>query len=251
MKQDTSWNSVAEWYDELLQQKPGTYQAELILPNVLRLVQLRNSDAILDLACGQGFFSREFAKTAATVTGIDLSPRLIAAAKKHSPKTIIYHVASADAIPMIKDHSQNAVVIVLAIQNIKNINGVFAECQRVLRPGGKLLMVLNHPAFRIPKASDWEHDKTTDIMYRRVSGYLSERTIPIDMHPGQKTQDQTVSFHRPLQVYSKSLAKAGFAITKLEEWNSHKKSQHGPRQKAEDTSRKEIPLFLCIEAKQI
>jgi hypothetical protein len=34
----------------------------------------------------------------------------------------------------------------------------------------------------------------------------------------------------------------------MEEWESHKKSQPGPRAKAEDQARKEIPLFLYLEA---
>ena len=46
------------------------------------------------------------------------------------------------------------------------------------------------------------------------------------------------------------MAKEGFAIAKLEEWISHKRSERGPRQSAEDISRKEIPLFLMLEAKK-
>jgi ubiquinone/menaquinone biosynthesis C-methylase UbiE len=255
MKTDTSWNAVAEWYDTLLEEKPGTYQKELILPNVLRLLGVKKGDTVLDLACGQGLFSRAFANAGAQVIGVDASKRLIDFAKKHSPQSIQYHIRMAHRLAFVKDHTIDSVVIVLAIQNIENIADVFAECRRVLKPRGRLLMVLNHPAFRIPKASDWEHDTKSGVIYRRVAQYLSESTIAIDMHPGAgtgaKKSEQTITFHRPLQVYSKALAKAGFAIARLEEWNSHKTSQPGPRQKAENTSRKEIPLFLCIEARQI
>ena len=58
----------------------------------------------------------------------------------------------------------------------------------------------------------------------------------------------TVSFHRPLQVYFKALIKNSFLVGRLEEWNSNKKSETGPRQKAEDKARQEIPLFMLIEA---
>ena len=34
----TSWGVVADWYDSLVEEKKGTYQAELILPNLMRLV---------------------------------------------------------------------------------------------------------------------------------------------------------------------------------------------------------------------
>ena len=43
------------------------------------------------------------------------------------------------------------------------------------------------------------------------------------------------------------MTKAGLAITRLEEWISHKKSEEGPRATAEDVARKEIPLFLMLE----
>ena len=76
----------------------------------------------------------------------------------------------------------------------------------------------------------------------------------MDMNPGEKIQKNkkyTVSFHRPLQSYFKNLNEAGFCVSRLEEWISNKKSQNGPRQKAEDTARKEIPMFMCIEALKV
>ena len=71
------------------------------------------------------------------------------------------------------------------------------------------------------------------------------------MNPGNKNSRKTYSFHRPLQVYVKSLVKNGFVITKLEEWISHKESQKGPKKKIEDNARKEIPMFMCIVAQNI
>ena len=110
-------------------------------------------------------------------------------------------------------------------------------------------------AARIPGRTSWEWDEATKTQYRRVNAYLSDSRAMIDMHPslsrdgGAARGKQTVSFHRPLQVYVKALAKHGFAIVKLEEWISHKKSEPGPRAKEEDRSRKEIPLFLYLEAR--
>ena len=67
------------------------------------------------------------------------------------------------------------------------------------------------------------------------------------MHPGQTKRNTTISFHRPIQAYSKSLANAGFAISRIEEWMSHRESERGPRKSAEDHARREIPLFMCLE----
>jgi hypothetical protein len=49
----------------------------------------------------------------------------------------------------------------------------------------------------------------------------------------------------------KALAKAGFAVTNLEEWVSHKKSDSGPRAAEENRARKEIPMFMYLEARMI
>lgn len=248
-KRDTSWEHVAPWYDELLENKEGTYQKEVILPNLLRILAPSKGQTILDLACGQGFFSREFHKVGAKVIGTDLSKELVEIAKKNSPKEITYHVSGADDLRMIDSASVDAVTIVLALQNIENIAGTFTECARVLKPQGKLFVVLNHPAFRIPKASGWGYDDAGKVQYRRIDRYLSESREKIDMNPGEKDNKQfTYSFHRPLQLYFKMLGKNGFAVTRLEEWISHKESGPGPRQDAENTARKEIPLFLFLEA---
>ena len=69
--------------------------------------------------------------------------------------------------------------------------------------------------------------------------------------PGTEKADRkknTISFHRPLAVYFNALVKNNFLIGRLEELVSNKKSEAGPRQKAEDKARKEIPLFMIIEA---
>jgi ubiquinone/menaquinone biosynthesis C-methylase UbiE len=253
-QKNTSWENVAGWYDKLLE-GDGTYQKELILPNLLRLMDIKRGEAVLDLACGQGFFAREFAKKGAGVIGADASKTLIAIASENTKNTAgasgshpAFHVAPADALPFIKNGAMDKTAVVLALQNIDNTNAVLKECSRVIKKGGGLYVVLNHPAFRVPKESSWGWDEKTKVQYRRVDKYLSESKVAIEMHPGDKRGQTTTSFHRPLQYYFKALSKAGFAVLLMEEWNSHKHSQAGPRAAAEDVARKEIPLFLCLVA---
>jgi hypothetical protein len=122
----------------------------------------------------------------------------------------------------------------------------------VLTQDGSFIFVLNHPSFRNPRQTHWGYDESQNIQYRRVDEYMSESHVKIDMTPGSATKKKfTVSFHRPLQVYVKALTKQHFAITRLEEWVSHRESEKGPKQKAENSSRKEIPLFMCIEVKKL
>jgi len=250
-KKDTSWENVSGWYDDLLEKGKDTYQAEVILPNLIRLVDPKKGEKILDLACGQGYFARVFAKSGMKVTGLDVSKSLIEQAKKHGGE-IEYVVGSADDLGIFENESFYKVTIILALQNIKNLSAVFSECSRVLQTKGKLFVVLNHPAFRLPKASAWGFDEERGVQYRRIDAYMSEKELEIDMTPGgEKKKIFTTSFHRPLQVYVKLLGKNQLFISKMEEWISHKESQKGPRKVAEDRARKEIPLFMCVEATKV
>jgi ubiquinone/menaquinone biosynthesis C-methylase UbiE len=252
----TSWGNVAEWYDEHLEQSADSYQKKVLLPNIIRIVNPKPGLNILENACGQGYFARAFASYGAIVTGADISNELIQLAKKNSAdksdkKKVIYHTAPADQLTFAKNESYDVVVIILAIQNIENINGTFTECSRVLKPGGRLVFVLNHPTFRIPGRSSWQWDEKESEQYRRLDGYMSDTKNKIDMTPGTEKgfmKKFTYSFHRPLQSYFKALSKAGFAVARLEEWISHKESQPGPRADEENRMRKEIPMFMCVEA---
>lgn len=260
MAQKTSWGAVAEWYDELLNDSDDSYQKNVILPNLIRLVSLQNNQTILDVACGQGYFTKAFAasNSNATVYGCDISSELIELAKKgltnstsnNSPK---FEVSPSDKITFMKDAAADTVTIILAIQNIENLAETFAECARILKPQGRLILVLNHPAFRIPQNSSWQWDEKESKQYRRIDAYMSDHTTKIDMTPGEENQYKkkfTVSFHRPLQSYFKALNKAGLSVARLEEWISHRKSQKGPRGEEEDRTRKEIPMFICLECKK-
>jgi ubiquinone/menaquinone biosynthesis C-methylase UbiE len=221
-----------------------------MLPNLLRLVDPRRGETIVDLACGNGYFAKAFSGEGAVVTGIDISEELIAIARKNTP-AVSYHVGKAEDCPIISSGAKDKVVIVLAIQNMEHVQKVFAEAARMLKLGGTIHVVMNHPAFRIPKASSWEYDDKKRVQYRRIDQYMSESTSAIDMHPGMTNSPQTISFHRPLQYYMKALAKSGFAIDRFEEWISHKDSDSGPRAKAENDARKEIPLFLYLRAQKL
>ncbi len=274
MKKDTSWGNVASWYDELLSED-DTYQSKVILPNLTRILDIQKGDKILDLACGQGFFSRAFASAGADVTGVDISKELIAKAQERNTKKtdtgplnkskgnvetpalsdhtkLHYEVSPSHDLSMIESGTVNKIVIVLALQNIEKIKETLDECRRVLVKGGEFCIVLNHPAFRIPKRSSWGYDEKLQVQYRRIDGYLSDSKEEIIMNPGQVKEggkpEKTVSFHRPLQSYFKFLQKSGFTVSRLEEWNSHRKSEPGKRSKAEDVARKEIPLFLALVA---
>ncbi|TSC84940.1 MAG: hypothetical protein G01um101413_324 [Parcubacteria group bacterium Gr01-1014_13] len=251
MKKATSWGKVASWYDNMLEKDDDSFQQKVILPNLVRSMNLGKNQVVLDLACGQGFFARIFSQSGAKVIASDISPELIKIAKQHETRNVEYHVSPADSIKFCPDKSVDAITIILALQNIKNVDGVLAECARVLKDTGSIFLVINHPAFRAPKVSSWQWDEKEKVQHRRMDAYLSEFQTEIDMHPGKKKSEKTVSFHRSLQWYFKMLRKNGFAVAKLEEWISHREPTRGPRFTAEDKARKEFPLFLFLEGRKV
>lgn len=244
-KKDTSWGGVAAWYEEHLK-GDDTYHAKVIAPNLMRILNPKQGMKVLDIGCGEGYFTRLIDASGAYVEGADIAKELIAKAKATSPD-ITYHAASAEHMSTIQDTYFDAITCVLALQNMEKLDVVIKECARIVKPRGRALFVLNHPSFRIPKQTEWGWDDAKKLQYRRVDGYLSQSRASIDMTPGKRTNDSTWSFHRSLQDYTKAFAGAGLAITRLEEWISHKKSEKGPRGPAEDVARKEFPLFMCIE----
>lgn len=249
-KKDTSWGKHAEWYHELLE-KEGTYQKEVVLPNVARILDPQKGELVLDLACGTGFFSRALAARGAQVIGVDVAKASIAIAKQKPAPNLSFKIAPSHKLEFIESESVDKIALILAAQNIEELQKTFMECARVLKHNGLLCIVMNHPAFRVLKRSSWEWDEKAKTQYRRVDGYMSESTEKIQMHPGERPSEYTISFHRPLQVYFKDLKKAGLLVRGLEEWISHKKSEVGPRAREEDRIRKEIPMFLMLEVIKI
>jgi ubiquinone/menaquinone biosynthesis C-methylase UbiE len=252
-KQSTSWGKVAKWYDELLDGE-DTYQEQVIKPNLLRILNVQKDEEILDVGCGQGFFAREIAKLGAKVVGIDIGSELIKIAKEKSGTKETYLTLPAEDMKSLQDKRFNAEICILALQNIKDLNKAVSEMSRVVKIGGRVILVLNHPTFRIPTASFWDFDEKQNVQFRRIDKYLSEITQEVDMTQGiadVKKKKFTYSYHRPLQLYFKTFAKNNFAVTRLEEWVSHKTSDKGSRKKAEDLARKEIPLFMCLELKKM
>lgn len=250
MKKDTSWGQVAEWYDKHLE-SDNTYHAQVVAPNLLRVVDLKAGESLLELGSGQGYFIEKFLQISKDVTGVEIGKPLVEIAKKKFPSAK-FVVGNAEDQKILAGEKFDVITIVLALQNMKDLGAVAKNLDRLLKKGGRVVLVLNHPAFRIPQNSGWGMDGEKKAQYRRVDAYMSEMEIKIDMTPGKQTKkEMTLSYHRPLQVYSKAFAKAGFAIAKIEEWISHRKSEPGPQARAEDKARKEIPLFMCLVLRKI
>ncbi len=245
------WGNVASWYDQLVGEDGSDYQKHVVFPGLLAMLDPRPRQRILDVACGQGVFCRILHHHGCLPVGVDAAKALIDRAKDRSNPTIDFHVGDAQHLERLglPEASFDAATCVLAIQNIPAIEPVCAGVAKLLKPAGRFVMVMMHPAFRGPKASGWSWDDATQTQRRWVSHYLTPRREAIITHPGKGADSgHTWTFHRPLQDYVVALAKAGLLVNDLQEWVSHKVSDSGPRAQAENISREEIPMFLAISA---
>ena len=247
----TDWGGVAEWYDRLVGDEGSEYHREVVHPGALRLLNVKPGEPVVDVACGQGALCRLLHEKGAEVTGVDAAAELIAAARQRGPEAVRYHVADARELSFLPPDGVAAAACVLAIQNIQPIGPVFAGVARLLRPGGRFVIVMMHPAFRGPKETRWGWDEEERVQFRRVDRYLLPRKSPIVTHPGKSADVYTWTFHRPMGAYVKALRNAGLLVDALEEWPSHKTSAPGPRAAAENVARKEIPMFLALRAVKV
>jgi SAM-dependent methyltransferase len=251
----TSWNRVANWYNAHLDKESGNYHKSIIIPNLLNIFEKlfgAHKARILDLACGQGLVAAGLADKGYKVNGIDISPKLINIAKSKYPK-VSFKVADVSRLSesVINGNKRADLVLInLAIQNIEDLDGVFLGVSKILINKGYLVIVMNHPYFRVPKVTSWGFDESKKLQYRRIDRYFSEIKIPIEMHPGNMAnkgeENITWSFHRPLQTYVEKLHKYNFVLTDIQEWLSDKHSQPGARAQAENSARLEFPLFMCL-----
>lgn len=248
----TEWSGeVADWYDRLVGDEGSEYQRHVVHPGVLRLLGPQKGEAIIDVACGQGALARLLHERGAEVTGVDAAADLIIAARRRGPDPIRYHVADARELSFLAENSFAAAACVLAIQNIHPIQPVFEGVARLLRPGGRFVVAMMHPAFRSPKETKWGWDAEAGVQFRRVDRYLLPRKSPIVTHPGKTPDIYTWTFHRPIGAYVKAMRNAGLLVDALEEWASHKVSESHGRGAAENAARKEIPMFLALRGIQI
>ena len=101
---------------------------------------------ILDLAAGTGSSSEPLAKAGADVTAADFSEGMIAAGRKARPHL---NFVKADALNLtFPDNTFDLLTISFGLRNTENTAKALAEARRVVKPGGRLVVVeFSSPTF--------------------------------------------------------------------------------------------------------
>ncbi len=96
----------------------------------------------LDLACGTGSLTRDLAKRVGPegyVLGMDFSKEMIGAAKKRPMSNVEYRLGDATDLQGVEDGSFDAATIAYGARNIPDLDALFGEMARAVRPGGRVV----------------------------------------------------------------------------------------------------------------
>jgi SAM-dependent methyltransferase len=99
-------------------------------------------ESVLDVACGTGNLAIPAARAGASVTGIDIAPNLIAAAREAGAAAslaIRFDVGAAEALPYA-DRSFQTVMSMFGVMFSARPEQALAELVRVTRPGGRIVV---------------------------------------------------------------------------------------------------------------
>jgi SAM-dependent methyltransferase len=126
---------------------PGLVDTDLLNEHLARylfakrfIARLPAPAAVLDAGCGSGYGSAELAKTGASVTGADVSGEAVAYAREHfGAQGIRFVEAPCESLPFDAE-SFDLVTAFEVIEHLERWRELPAEANRVLKPGGALLV---------------------------------------------------------------------------------------------------------------
>lgn len=157
---------------------------------------------ILDVGCGAGPLSASLRERGAIVTGVDSSAGMLALARKRLGDGADLRSADlSEPLPFPDDAFDDAVAS-LVLHYLEDWSAPLAELRRVLVPGGRLIVAVNHPfVYKL---------LYPDADYFATSRYSEEHTFS-----GQKAV--LTFWHRPLHAITAAFVEAGFRIAAVSE----------------------------------
>ncbi|HEY8241700.1 MAG TPA: class I SAM-dependent methyltransferase, partial [Kiritimatiellia bacterium] len=197
-----AWNRIGAWWDVQIGDEGNPATVQTLLPVTERLLDARAGEEILDVACGNGWFSRRIARGGAQVTAVDFSSVFIERAKARTPPGLPVNYLVADAT----DKSQllalgrdrfDAVLCSMALMDMAAIEPLFAALRLLMKKEGRFVFSILHP----------------DVEQNRL-GNPSSPEFEVGI-AGQPTPN--LYFHRSLDAILKVAARHGFTLDATEE----------------------------------
>ena len=92
------WETNADFWDERMGNDSNQFHREIVRPDTERMLSIEHGERVLDIACGNGNFSKRLVELGADVTAFDYSRKMIDNAKKrcsHCIDKIDFHIIDA------------------------------------------------------------------------------------------------------------------------------------------------------------
>jgi len=202
---ENPWDSHAAPYAAAVarrEQGAAQYGVAAILPILLGLLGDVTGTAALDAGCGEGFLARILAARGTTVTGIDLSPRLIALARERDAAGAIdYRVADLCApVPDLAGRFDR-IGSHLVLNDVPDQRGFATTLAALTRPGGRAVLAFNNPYSSLVRG------QLTDYFASGSRGVYGGATAELGGEVGY--------YHRTLADYLDAFLDAGWRLAKL------------------------------------
>ncbi len=196
------YDDFASQYAELAaKREEAGIEQEPIMPRFLEMLGDVSGLTVLDAGCGEGYLARILARRGASVTGIDISPRLVEIARAKDPQgNITYEVADlCQPLPAYKHHF-DLIVSHFVLNDVYDYRGFIITLGSVAKPGGRLVLSMNNPYSYVVRS--------------HVTDYFdSGKAFP---YRGMVEEGVKVHFyHRTLQEYIDAFLAAGFQLQRL------------------------------------
>ncbi len=124
---------------------PGTKPERFELRRDWLLARVQPGERVLDLGCGEGFFTAALEEHGAHAVGVDVVAEPLHRAKARFPQLHLRRTP-LDAPLVLDDHSFDVVWAGEVIEHVVDVVGWLSEVRRVLPSGGRLLVTTpDHP----------------------------------------------------------------------------------------------------------
>jgi len=178
------YDQIAKPYDELMGDSGDIPHSLLINPLMVSSLPKEQDLTVLDLGCGNGYWTKLLAEKYKKVVGIDNSQNLIQIAQsKRQLSNIEYKLVEIETdFPLINDYF-DLVFSNMVIHYIKNINKLTQELYRIIKPNGLIILSFVHPIFESTKNPSLKFAKTRTPYKTSTLGGSAELTLqyePLD-----------------------------------------------------------------------
>jgi 2-polyprenyl-3-methyl-5-hydroxy-6-metoxy-1,4-benzoquinol methylase len=174
----------------------------------LRLLGDLKGKRVLDLGCGAGSSSIAVAKQGAIAIAVDASADNLALAKRASDENDVrveFHQADLADLAFVRADTVDLVLSVWALAHVEDLNRVFRQVHRVMKPNAPFVFSLPHPAYDLI-----DDDAEEPQLIRR--SYFD--TAPVHYEAGNGT---TTDYGRTISELITGLVRANFRVDWLHE----------------------------------